>query len=156
MVNYLISFKDVRQVIDNLQGKKKIKHSRLNSTVKIHKDYPMTCSQTDRFYSFIITGNDRVNSYYKIIPSELAVTIPRYEIETRFSFNLRQMRVIDQLSHEKAEVESFFKKILFLNKRDHIIMDYDRLDSMTPVLFKCIQRYEKEDKAKQTWTVSLS
>jgi hypothetical protein len=155
MVNFLISFKDIREIIDNTQRNKKIKHSRINSQVKIHKDIPKTCSDEDRFYSFILTNADGANSYYKIIPSQLQVFIPHYELEKQFYFNLRQMRIVDLLSQDKSHVESFFKKILFLNKKDQIILDYDRLDSMTPVLFKCIQRYEKEDRSKQNWVISL-
>jgi hypothetical protein len=156
MANFLISFKDVRETIDNLQGKKKIQHSRMNSRLKIEpENYSGVFSESDNLYSFVMTGGERVNSLYKIIPNELHIAIPHYSIENKFLLNLKQMRIVNQLSQDRLEIESFFRRIAFLSKKDHIILDYDRLDTMTPVLFKCIQKYEKEDKSKLSWSISL-
>jgi hypothetical protein len=164
MSNYLISFKDIRSTIDRKQYKKGgrtmvFKEGGRQASVAVlptanHSKY---YTEKDKCYSFIITQSDRTNMLYKITASKLYVSLPHYGIERWFEFSIRQMKQIETLSNNTTELQDFFKQLLFLNKRDIIILDFEKLENTTPILFKCWKkRYQAvEDKSNSNWVIGF-
>jgi hypothetical protein len=117
--------------------------------------YSKYYSERDKCFSFILTHADNTNTLYKIIPSKLYVNIPHIGCEKWFEFNLKQMKIIDSFSNDQKEIESFFKRLVFVsNKQDKIILDTEKLENITPMLFKCMQMYGQNSDNKTNWVVN--
>jgi hypothetical protein len=136
MINYLISFKDIRRRLDNMSTE--VKSVRATNPEKRCKDSPKYYNEEDMCFSFILTLADRTNMLYKITPSKLYVNIPNMNIDKWCEFNLRQMRIINTFSEDVKEIEEYFKKVLFLNKRKQISLDLEKIEKTNPILFKCM------------------
>jgi hypothetical protein len=159
MANYLISFKDIRKTIDKFIFKKDRRgaglRDRLSSMVLLPiKDQNKYYSEKDKCYSFIITQSDKTNTLYKIAPSKLYVNIPNLGVDRWFEFNIKQMKKIETLSNNPDELQQFFKRLLLVNKRHTIILDFEKLENTTPILFKCLQK-QAEDKCNVNWVTSF-
>jgi hypothetical protein len=142
MANFLISFKDIRSTIDNKMFRRDTNRNR--SVVEKAPNpgvYNKYYSERDKCYSFILTHADRTNTLYKIVPSKLYVNIPHLGCERWFEFNLKQMKIIYSLSDDVKEIEAFFRRLVFINKQDKIILDTEKFEHITPMLFKCMQKY---------------
>jgi hypothetical protein len=152
MLNYLISFKDVRKQIDQKYLRKFPEVKENKKTVKREKVPAKYYSDDDKSLSFIITLNDRSNTLFKIIPSKLYVNIAHLDLDKWFEFNLKQMKKIDACSSEIFEIEEFFKRVVFLNKDKSITLDFEKLDSITPVMFKCLLMGSRKN---ENWITSF-
>ena len=155
LVNYLISFKDVRKQIDTRICKREPRYKSITEKESKPVIFNKYYSDKDKFYSFILTHSDKTNTLFKIVPSKLYVNIPQYGVERWFEFNLKQMKIIYSLSEDHKEIESFFKKLLFLNKNDKIILDIEKLENVTPMLFKCMQKYTQSTEKRVNWIINF-
>jgi hypothetical protein len=144
MANFLISFKDIRSTIDNKMFRRDTNRNR--SVVEKAPNpgvYNKYYSERDKCYSFILTHADKTNTLYKIVPSKLYVNIPHLGFERWFEFNLKQMKIIYSLSDDVKEIKAFFRRLMFINKQDKIILDSEKFEHITPMLFKCMQKYNQ-------------
>jgi hypothetical protein len=148
ILNYLISFKDIRYKINNLNIDE-VKPK----TNRIHKDPPLYYSEEDKCFSFIMTLTDRKNILYKIQPSKLYVNVPNLNQDKWYEFNLKQMKILNTFSNEIKGLETYFKKVLFLNKKQQISLDMDQVEKTTPILFKCLLNSKEETKIN--WITSF-
>jgi hypothetical protein len=157
LANYLISFKDIRKTIDTkLSRPKEARYKSVTEKEPTPVVYSKYYSERDKCYSFVLTHTDKTNTLYKIAPSKLYVNIPHLGVERWFEFNLKQMKIIYSLSDDQKEIEAFFRKLLFLNKNGKIILDIEKLENVTPMLFKCMQKYTQNMQDKKTnWIINF-
>jgi hypothetical protein len=156
MINYLISFKDVRCKI-NHQFLEKFKYTggiAMNSSRRTIKSHGKYYSEDDKSFSFIMTLNDRTNMLFRIVPSKLYINIPYLNNDKWIEFNLKQMKHINSFSTDIKEIEDYFRKIVFLNKFDQIALDQEKLDSTNPISFKCMINPLRENGKNANWITS--
>ena len=149
--SYLISFKEIRNFLD-LGSKKK----QINTFNNLKEDIRYY-NYKEKSYSYLFTNSDRNNFLYKLKAPILEVKIPIYELKYIFQLNLKQMGILSK-STDIDNLAIFFKKILFLNKKSNMQLDYDRLESVTPTLLKFIKferRNEKDEKIKSNWEINI-
>jgi hypothetical protein len=150
MVNFLISFKDIRRSIGKrmLHGERvKLEKSMTNKIS--YKKY----SENNTCYSFIFTHSDNVNVLYKIVPCRIYANIPSLRKDRWFDFNLRQMKHIEIISgSNKPAIEIVIKKLLSTGKQNELSLDVGKLECITPITFQfMLNTITKEFKQKANW-----
>ena len=111
----------------------------------------------DKSYSYLYTNQEGINFLHKVVAPILEVKIPMFELKYSFYLNLKQMKIVSK-STDIDNLAIFLKKILFLNKKSYMQIDYDRLESVTPTLLKFIRfekRNEKDEKIKSNWEINI-
>ena len=151
LINFLISFKEIRSLVDFYSNRKGYNSHRELETFRENVKY---CGDSDKFYSYICSIKDGQNIIYKIIPTILKVDIRDYILNFTIEFTLKQMSIIGRCN-DNSNLDLFFKKILYLTKKNELILDFEKLENITPTLLKYVVCDKNLKNEKNNWIIDI-
>jgi hypothetical protein len=151
LINFLISFKEIRSLVDFYSNRKAYKS---NQELDLFKENVKYCGDCDKFYSYINTKEDKQNIILKIIPTVLKVDVRDFNLCFMFEFTLKQMRIIGKCN-QNSNLDLFFKKILYLTKKNELVLDFEKLENITPTLLKYVVCDMNLKNLKNNWMIDI-